>query len=321
MRRLAALGAGALLLAGCGGGGSSSSARSPRAQTVVVTVNGQTHTVAKATAPPTPPGPPYPVLLHAATGTQPTAFVPAVKWHGAIAAWVARSPSGVGLLSFNQRVVTLHLHSGTIDAGATGWQFGPTPDHAERTSLVSAFNSGFKLDVGAGGFMMDGRVGSALHPGLASIVTYKDGFTDIGSWQHGVPQAGREVASVRQNLSLLIDNGQPASSVDCNSCWGATLGGVSDPARSAIGITSHGNLIWAGGVHLTVQDLVNALRGANVLRAVELDINPEWVAAYLYGHRGGHGPLAPVPVVPGQSGVPGQFLEPYGRDFFTIVTR
>ena len=57
------------------------------------------------------------------------------------------------------------------------------------------------------------------------------------------------------------------------------------------------------------------------MRAVELDINPEWVAAYLYGHRGGNGPLAPVPIVPGQPGAPGQFLAPYSRDFLTIVSR
>jgi hypothetical protein len=28
-----------------------------------------------------------------------------------------------------------------------------------------------------------------------------------------------------------------------------------------------------------------------------------------------------VPVVPGQSGGPGQFLEPYARDFLTVVAR
>jgi hypothetical protein len=79
--------------------------------------------------------------------------------------------------------------------------------------------------------------------------------------------------------------------------------------------------VWAGGEHLTVADLVDALMGAGVVRAVELDINPEWVAGYLYGHRGGHGPLAPQPVVPGQPGTPGQFLAPYSRDFFTVDAR
>jgi hypothetical protein len=56
-------------------------------------------------------------------------------------------------------------------------------------------------------------------------------------------------------------------------------------------------------------------------RPVELDINPEWVAGYLYGHGGGVGALAPVPVVPGQNGVAGFFLAPYCRDFFTIEAR
>jgi hypothetical protein len=126
---------------------------------------------------------------------------------------------------------------------------------------------------------------------------------------------------VRQNLPLLVDHGSAASTVDCVSCWGATLGGVSDPARSALGINNLGQLVWAGGEHLTVSDLASALVGAHVMRAVELDINPEWVASYLYGHRGGHGPLAPVPVMPGQQGIPGQFLVPWSRDFFTIEAK
>jgi hypothetical protein len=57
------------------------------------------------------------------------------------------------------------------------------------------------------------------------------------------------------------------------------------------------------------------------VRAAELDINPEWVAGYFYGHRGGHGPLAPVPAMASQQGIPGQFLVPWSRDFFTIVAR
>jgi hypothetical protein len=86
-------------------------------------------------------------------------------------------------------------------------------------------------------------------------------------------------------------------------------------------LTADGHLVWAGGEHLTVSQLADALLGARVARAVELDINPEWVNGYLYGHRGGVGPLAPVPVVPGETGIPGQFLAPWSRDFFTVVAR
>jgi hypothetical protein len=247
-------------------------------------------------------------------------MVPAVRWRGQNAVWVERSPSGVALLTFDQRLVQLRLHSGTVDAGTAGWRFGAAVAGPELPTLVAAFNGGFRLSTGAGGFMSYGRVAVPLTDGLGSIVTYTNGVSDIGAWHRGVPAAGRQVASVRQNLPLLIDHGSAAPNLGCLSCWGATLGGVVDPARSALGITADGRLVWAGGEHLTAGDLAQALLGAGVVRAVELDINPEWVAGYVYGHRGGVGPPAPVPVVPGQNGVPGQFLAPYSRDFFTIDT-
>jgi hypothetical protein len=268
---------------------------------------------------PTPPA--YPRLLGSALGSAPTAFVPAVRWGGQVAAWIARSPSGVSLLSFNQQLVELRLHSGTVDPGSSGWRFGPSVAGPERRRLVAAFNGAFKFSTGAGGFMSYGRTAVPLRNGLASIVTYADGTTDVGSWHGEVPRRGPAVSSVRQNLTLLIDHGAATSTVDCVSCWGATLGGVSDPARAALGVTADGRLIWAGGERLTVGGLADALLRARVVRAVELDINPEWVAGYLYGHRRGAGPLAPVSAVPGQQGIPGRFLAPWSRDFFTVVAR
>ncbi len=275
----------------------------------------------KSSAAPRPKPKPFARLLASAQGTESTEFVPAAVWRGHTAAWVARSSTGVALLSFDQRLLELTLHSGTVDAGGSGWRHGPVIAGSERRRLLSAFNGAFKFSTGAGGFMSYGRVGAPLRDGLGSIVTYTDGSTDIGSWHRELPSAGKAVASVRQNLTLLVDHGQPAANVNCLSCWGATLGGISDPARSALGITGDGHLIWAGGEHVTVSQLADLLLGARVLRAVELDINPEWVAAYLYGHHGGHGPLTPVPITPGQPGTPGQFLAPYSRDFFTVQTR
>jgi hypothetical protein len=302
-----------LVLAGCGGSSKPTTAASVGSSTTTVTVR---------KPPPKPPPPTYPQLLTRSSRTQPTGgFIPAATWGGQTAAWVDRTPSGVVLLAFDQHLTTLHLHSGTIDAGTTGWRFGPAVRGTELRKLVAGFNGGFRLDVGAGGFESYGHTAVPLRDGLGSIVTYVDGGTDIGAWHQGVPAPGRQVASVRQNLSLLIDHGTGAGSVDCNSCWGATLGGVSDPARAALGIASDGRLIWAGGENLTVSALVDAMLGAHVARAVELDINPEWVAAYLYGHRGGQGPLAPVPALAAQNGIPGQFLTPWSRDFFTIVGR
>ena len=88
-------------------------------------------------------------------------------------------------------------------------------------------------------------------------------------------------------------------------------------ARSGLGITATGQLVWAAGEQLSPTDLANALVSAGAVRAIELDINPAWVAGYLYVHHPG-GPTA-VPVIPGQRGIAGRLLAPYSRDFFAVV--
>ena len=301
-----------IALAGCGAISAASSRRPVSSRTSTA----ETVSRAKLVRRPAPPA--YPRVLPVAGGTRNTGFVPAVIWRGQTAVWVARR-AGIALLSFNQRLVGLHLHSGTVDAGASGWRYGPAIAGQERRRLVGAFNGGFKLATGAGGLMLGGRTAVALTPGLGSIVTYATGRTDIGAWRAGVPAAGQTVISVRQNLRLLVSGGRPAGDLGCFACWGATLGGTPSPARSALGITGDGHLIWAGGESLTPAALAAVLIAARVQRAVELDINPEWVAAYLYGHRGRA--VRAVQIVPGQPGVPGQFLTPYSRDFFTVVAR
>jgi hypothetical protein len=260
-------------------------------------------------------------LLGTALTNGPTPFVPVATWDGRAVAWIARGSDGVTLLAFDQHAFALHLHSGTDDAGPTGWRYGPEISPGETPRLLFAFNGGFKFVTGSGGFLSYGRTAVPVKAGLGSVVTYVNGTTDIGTWRSEVPRAGLAVASVRQNLKLLIDHGRAAADVGCLLCWGATLGGVGDPARSALGITADGRLIWAAGEHLTVAQMADELLRSHVVRAVELDINPAWVAGYLYGHRGGRGPLAPVPVVAGQVGISGQYQAPWTRDFFTVVTR
>ena len=314
VRPLAAAAFAVVALGGCGG--SSTSTASTHAQKS----SGDAHST-KAVHRSTPPGPAYPVVVKGALSSHSAAFVPAAKWHGQTAVSMAHLSSGVDLLSFDQRVVSLHLHSGTIDAGASGWRYGPDITGSELSRVVAAFNGGFRLDLGSGGFESYGRVGAPLRAGLGSIVTYKNGTTDIGSWNGQVPAAGQQVASVRQNLALLINHGQTASSVSCITCWGATIGGEAAPARAALGITADGHLIWAAGENLTPAALAGALLGAHVVRAVELDINPDWVAAFFYAHQSVDGRPVPLPVLAGQTTIPGDYLVPWSRDFFTVVGR
>ena len=126
---------------------------------------------------------------------------------------------------------------------------------------------------------------------------------------------------MRQNLRLLVDRSAvAATAASCPlSCWGATVGGRVVTARSGLGITAGGELVWAAGERLSPATLGRALIAAGAVRAVQLDINPFAVAGYLYRHRP-TGPAA-TPIVPGQNGIAGQLRVPYSRDFFTVVSR
>ena len=191
----------------------------------------------------------------------------------------------------------------------------------EVHQVIAGFNGGFKLTYSNVGFVAGGHVAVSLKQGLASIVTYANGTTDIGAWGAGIPNAAEKVYSVLQNQLLLVSNALAAPTVSTciTTCWGNTIQNLTVVARSALGITASGDLIWAAGEHLTPASLASALIGAGVVRAIELDINPDWVAGYLYVHRAG-GPVA-NPVVPDQLGIAGQLLTADTRDFLTVVAR
>ena len=318
--RIAVLASASACLAACGGTGTAARpATSPPATASTATA-----------APPTPaparrPAPrPLPILRAAARSGGLRDFATAVSVGGRPAASIARiaAPDGSGstvtLLRFDPRRVHLVLHAGSIDPGGSGWLHGPAIGRGEARKLVAAFNGGFRLSTGSGGFREGRRVGAPILPGLGSIVTYADGRTEIGAWGADVPAPGARVASVRQNLMLLVAHGVPAGTLGCRTCWGATLGGGDAVARAGLAVTADGGLLWAAGENLTPTALARALVENGAQNAVELDINPSWVAGYVYGHsRAG---LTAVPVVAGQLGVAGAFLSPYGRDFFAVVS-
>lgn len=276
----------------------------------------------------TPPPPPYPVVLGAAHSYGLHRFIPVAMVNGHVAAWLERAPAAgepgvsVTVVRFDQRLVRLVLHAGASEPGGSGWPHGDAVGRSEVHKLLAAFNGGFRFSSRAGGFVENGRVGARLQRGAASVVTYATGVTDIGAWRIGVPASGLRVASVRQNLTLLINHGRPAGpAYSCRSCWGDTLGGATDVARGGLGITARGQLVWAAGAPLSVAALAHALLHAGATRALELDINPAWVAGYFYIHHHHAHPVTPLPLLSNQTGVSGFFLAPDDRDFFTIIAR
>ena len=154
------------------------------------------------------------------------------------------------------------LHNGSADPGpaASGRvRAGPAVTGAERSQLLAAFNGGFKLSAGAGGYMQEGHVISPLRPGFASLVIDRSGRARIGVWGSRLPAPGEAVYSVRQDLRPLVLNGRPAGASADWTLWGATLGGGAYVARSAIGQDAAGHLMYAASLSAVPADLAAAL--------------------------------------------------------------
>jgi len=213
--------------------------------------------------------------------------------------------------------VTYVLHDGSEDPGAAAGQVqaGPAVAGAERKQLLAAFNGGFKLSAGAGGYEQEGHVASALQQGLASLVIDRSGQARIGVWGDGVPAPGEAVYSVRQNLSPLVLHGKPTAAAADWGLWGATLGGGEYVARSALGQDASGDLIYAASMSTTPADLAFVLASAGARTAMELDINPEWVQLDVASRPGGSLQAS----VPGQYRPADQYLAGWARDFITVL--
>jgi hypothetical protein len=210
------------------------------------------------------------------------------------------------------------LHNGSQDPGpayAALVQAGPVVTGAERRRLLAAFNGGFLLRSRAGGYEQEGHVFSPVRRGLASLVIDRSGRARVGLWGVDVPAPGEAVYSVRQNLWLLVDNGQPTREAALWWRWGGTIGHTEYVARSALGQDASGDLIYAASMSTAPQDLAVVLARSGARVAMELDINPEWVQLAVARTPGGS-LSAPIP---GQVRPPTQYLTGWTRDFITVL--
>ena len=153
--------------------------------------------------------------------------------------------------------------------------------YGQRWRLLATFNGGFIYDDGGNGSSIDGRLYEPLKRGLATLVAYRDGRVDVKTWTGG-PVAGPRVAFARQSLPLIIDHGRLNPALNDSSQWGYTLGNAVRVWRTGAGIDRHGNLIYAAADYQTVVTLAKILQRAGAVRAMELDINPEWPTLITY---------------------------------------
>jgi hypothetical protein len=230
----------------------------------------------------------------------------------------------VSIVWMDPRLLSLTVYSGSLIPGGGPYIHTAPIREADALNLVAAFNSGFKDGDSHGGYFVEGRAEVPLVNGIASAVIHANGTLQIGTWGSEVSMAP-DVVSVRQNMTLLIDNGviNPATSSEPYSSWGITWPGGPATNRSALGVTAQGAELFAGGVGLTVPQITDAIASAGAVRAMELDANGVYPNFSIFTPALGApaSALNGTEVVPGFSGPERYFTASWNRDFFAAFAR
>jgi len=231
-----------------------------------------------------------------------------------------------GVAWMDTNLLSATLYSGSTIPGGGPWANSAPVSTQSAQSLVAAFNAGFLMSNAEGGYYTQGKTVVPLRTGAASFVIYADGTATVGQWGRDVTMTSN-VKSVRQNLDLVVDGGRPVPGLDANDTtrWGFTLRNQVYVWRSGVGVTANGALVYVGGPDLNITDLADVLARAGAVRAMELDINTDWVNFTSYD------PLTPTGVanasngtelLPSMTGGAGRYFEPWWtRDFFTMSVR
>ena len=122
-----------------------------------------------------------------------------------------------------------------------------------------------------------------LAQGGASFVVYGNGNATVGAWGRDVSMS-KQVIAVRQDVTLLVDGGQAVADLNPYdvSVFGLTLGGIPNVWRAGVGVTANGALVYVYGPDMEVTELADLLVRARAVRAMTLDINPDWTVFVTY---------------------------------------
>ncbi len=231
----------------------------------------------------------------------------------------------VGLAWMDPTLLEAQLYSGSFIPGGGPYKHSAPILPKTTGNLVAAFNAGFRMEDANGGYYTDHKTVIPLRKGAAAVVIFKDGTMTVGQWGRDIKMSS-SVREVRQNLDLIVDDSRPVAGLDAANTkrWGATLGGKFDVWRSGMGVTENGALVYAGGPALTISALADVLIRAGAVRAMELDINTDWVQYSIFTAplgttiNGGHGKS----LVPSMVGPPSRYFTTWwNRDFFTVSLR
>lgn len=233
----------------------------------------------------------------------------------------SRSFAIVSVVKADTSALTLGSVAGTVEPGGKVGKFGPgrvPREIAQSGRLVAAFDGGFQYRDGAYGMIVGNTTYLPLKPGLGTIVGLADGTVKIVSY---TGQDFGKANFIRQNGPMLIEHGSiVVANEDSQKVWGRVIGAQMFTWRSGIGITRHGNLLFAAGNNLNPLTLAQALAAAGATDAIQLDINPHWVRFNVFNYRGG-GQYDSYPLNKEMADGAKEYLNGYQKDFFYLYKK
>lgn len=241
----------------------------------------------------------------------------------------AVGPAAIAWMDTN--LLSARLYSGSLSPGGGPYKYTAPIAPAAASSLVAAFNGGFKMHDAHGGYYTEHRMVIPLVRGAASLVIYANGSATIGAWGSDVTMTPSVVA-VRQNLTLLVSGGRTTARAATRNwrLWGGTCPcGVGKRSseeqwRSGLGITASGALVYVIGGHLKPLQVAQLLVRAGAVRGMQLDINPTWpvFASFAPTTPGGQATAYNGTSLTTSYRGAATFFDPtYARDFITMSAR
>lgn len=195
---------------------------------------------------------------------------------------------------------------------------------AHRTSLLAAFNGGYKATHGDYGMRIDG-VTLVPPRALACVVAkMKDGRILVRNWDDAKDEQ-EQMVWLRQTPICMYDLGKPHPGLSMPSMsWGASsVSGTTVIRRSAIGLSDDGKVLYVGiGDFLTGESIGRAMHHAGAHSVAQLDVNFSFPKFLLYQTSEGEAGLRAVPLTKNFEYDEDQYVGTRShRDFFYLVRR
>jgi hypothetical protein len=233
-----------------------------------------------------------------------------------------RPYSIVTIAQLDMSKMNLGAVAGIKEPGGKAGNPGPGEvprDIVDGNRLVAAFDGGFQYKDGQYGMIVDGKTYLPLQNDLGTVVGYKNGTVKIIDYTG--QDLGRDVAFVRQNCPILIENGQSGvEDIKNKKLWGRTMTSSIYTWRTGMGLTKNGNLLFAVGNNLTPTTLAMALKMAGAENAIQLDINPNWVRFNIFSPLG-NGKYDSKPLTRDLKNGATAYLTGNSKDFFYVYKK